>query len=378
MLDINQLTQDEYVRYGAHLLMPEINIEGQKKLKKSKVLIVGAGGLGSPLSLYLAAAGIGTIGIADFDAVDISNLQRQILFKTADRGKLKTQAAKERIEALNPFVRAIEHSEILNSSNALEILGGYDIVADAADNFQTRYLINDACALLGIPDVYGSIFQFEGQASVFYARHGACYRCLMPVPPPPNLVPSCSEGGVIGTLAGIIGSLQAQEIIKLITGAGETLIGRLIVFDAKTSKMREIKINKDENCPVCGSNPSIKKLIDYDEFCGLKRDGLKPIKDISAEELKKKMDSGQKTQIIDIRADNERLVFNFPKSRCVSFEKLTGLKDDLDPSIETIFVCAKGLKSVFAIRILEDDGFKGEMFNLEGGAKRWFEIYGSY
>ncbi|MDQ3237008.1 MAG: molybdopterin-synthase adenylyltransferase MoeB, partial [Actinomycetota bacterium] len=264
-----ELSNDEISRYSRHLIMPEVALDGQKKLKAAKVLTVGTGGLGSPLALYLAAAGVGTLGIVDFDVVDESNLQRQILHGTSDVGRPKVESARDRIEDINPNVNVVVHEEALTSENALDIFADYDVIVDGTDNFPTRYLVNDACVLLGKPNVYGSIFRFEGQASVFWAEEGPCYRCLYPEPPPPGLVPSCAEGGVLGILPGAIGTIQATETVKLILGIGEPLIGRLMLYDALGMSFREMKLRKDPNCPVCGENPTVTELIDYQEFCGI-------------------------------------------------------------------------------------------------------------
>ena len=271
-----ELTRDELSRYARHLILPEVGVEGQQKLKAARVLCVGAGGLGSPLALYLAAAGVGTLGLVDFDVVDASNLQRQILHTTGDVGRKKLDSAEEKLAALNPAVHVVKHETMLSSANALDILKDYDIVADGTDNFPTRYLVNDACVLLGKPNVYGSVFRFEGQASVFATREGPCYRCLYPEPPPPGMVPSCAEGGVLGILPGLIGIIQATEVIKLILGKGEPLIGRLLLVDALSMRFRELKLKKNPECPVCGAHPTVTALIDYQQFCGIKPTGPKP------------------------------------------------------------------------------------------------------
>ncbi|MDR3243846.1 MAG: molybdopterin-synthase adenylyltransferase MoeB [Elusimicrobiota bacterium] len=372
---LKDLTKEEIFRYSRHLILPQINIEGQKKLKAAKVLIVGAGGLGAPLALYLAAAGIGEIGIVDYDFVEESNLQRQIIHSTKDIDRPKSASAQDAIKALNPFVKVKTYNTMLKSDNALDIIRDYDIVADGTDNFQTRYLVNDACVLLGIPNIYGSIFQFDGQASVFYAKEGPCYRCILPSPPPPGLVPSCSESGVIGVLPGIIGTIQACEVIKLITGIGDNLIGRLLLFDALSMKFREVKIEKDPNCPICGKNPSIKELIDYEEFCGLKKNkNEKEIEKITAQELKNRLDAGEALQIIDIREPHEQAIFKFPKAKYIPLGQLARRKDELDPKIDAIFVCKIGSKSVFAIRDLSEAGYKGKMLNLQDGINGWSQV----
>src|SRR5215471_5427333 len=289
-----ELTKDDYRRYSRHLILPEVGVEGQQKLKAAKVLCIGAGGLGSPVALYLAAAGVGTIGIVDFDVVDFSNLQRQILHSTNDIGKPKLQSAKEKLIAMNPHINVVTHDAALSSENALEIFQPYDIIVDGTDNFPTRYLVNDACVLLGKPNAYGSIFRFEGQASVFATKEGPCYRCLYPEPPPPGLVPSCAEGGVLGILPGLVGVIQATETIKLILGSGEPLIGRLLLVDALSMRFRELKLRKDPDCPVCGTHPTVTKLIDYEQFCGIRgEEAAAPtsMTDITVEELKRRLDA---------------------------------------------------------------------------------------
>src|SRR5437667_8767495 len=300
-----QLTKDEILRYSRHLIMPEVGMEGQLKLKHAKVLCIGAGGLGSPLALYLAAAGVGKLGIVDFDVVDFTNLQRQIIHDTNDVGRPKLASAKDTIADINPNVEVVAYETRLTSENALDIFRDYDIVADGTDNFPTRYLVNDACVLLDKPNVYGSIFRFEGQASVFHAKRGPCYRCLYSEPPPPGLVPSCAEGGVLGVLPGIIGSIQATEVVKLILGKGEPLVGRLVLFDALKLQFRELKLEKDPDCPVCGSHPSVTELIDYEAFCGI---GAEPSYDgaeITAQELKTEWERNPDLLVIDVREPHE-------------------------------------------------------------------------
>ncbi|MDR2772319.1 MAG: molybdopterin-synthase adenylyltransferase MoeB [Elusimicrobiota bacterium] len=370
---VTDLSKEEILRYGRHLILPEINIEGQKKLKAAKVLIVGVGGLGSPVALYLAAAGIGTLGLVDPDFVEESNLQRQIIHSSKDIDRPKTSSAKDKIQDLNPFVNVVTYNSTINSSNALDIAKGYDLIIDGTDNFQTRYLVNDVCVLLGIPNVYGSIFQFEGQASVFYAKEGPCYRCLLPAPPPPGLVPSCAQGGVLGVLPGIIGSIQAVEAIKLITGAGTPLIGKLLLFEALEMKFSRLRIEKDPNCPICGNHPTITKLIDYEEFCGLKTKE-KPVDKISPLELKKLLDAGKKVQIIDIREPHEQAIFKFPQAKYIPFGQLLRRKNELDEKLDAIFICKIGQKSVFAIRLLQNAGYKGKLFNLDNGVNGWAEV----
>jgi adenylyltransferase/sulfurtransferase len=372
MSELADLTNEEIARYSRHLLLPEIGIEGQKKLKAAKVLIVGTGGLGAPLALYLSAAGIGTIGIVDFDFVDESNLQRQIIHGTKDIGRPKVASAKDRMKSINPHINIITHNEALTSKNAMDIIADYDIVADGTDNYQTRYLVNDACVFLGKPNVYGSIFQFEGQASIFFAKEGPCYRCLYPSPPPPGLVPSCAEGGVMGVLPGIVGTIQANEVIKLIVGGGNSLVGRLLIFDAWRMKFRELKLSKEPACPVCGKNPSIKELIDYEEFCGLKKKtDEKPIETITATELKARLDRGETIQLIDIREPHERAIVKFPGAIIMPLGQLQRRKDELNPAIDSVFLCKIGQRSVLGIRALQEAGYTGRLLNLQDGLNAW-------
>src|ERR671916_1471405 len=309
-----ELSNEEIARYSRHLIMPEVALDGQRKLKQARVLTVGAGGLGSPLALYLAAAGVGTLGIVDFDVVDESNLQRQIIHGTSDLGRPKMESAREKIEDINPNVNVEAFEEALTSENAIEIFEDFDVIVDGTDNFPTRYLVNDACVLLEKPNVYGSIFRFEGQASVFYAEEGPCYRCLYPEPPPPGLVPSCAEGGVLGILPGAIGTIQATETAKLILGIGEPLIGRLLLYDALGMRFREMKLRKDPSCPVCGENPTVTELIDYQEFCGIPqaqaRAATDEVPEITVNELKEKLDNGGEISVLDVREPYEYEVAN--------------------------------------------------------------------
>jgi adenylyltransferase/sulfurtransferase len=365
------LSGDDILRYSRHLLLPEIGFEGQERLKAARVLVVGAGGLGAPAALYLAAAGVGVIGLADFDFVETSNLQRQIIHGIRDIDRPKTASAKDRIKSLNPHVEVVTHNTRLSGANAPDILRAYDVVVDGADNFPARYLINDVCVFLGIPDVYGSIFQFEGQAGVFYARKGPCLRCLFPAPPPPGLVPSCGEGGVMGMLPGIIGSIQACEAIKLIAGAGDGLIGRLCVVDAWTMRFSRMRFDKDPACPVCGAEPSIREPVDYELFCGLKEENESPVEGITALDLKARMDRGDALQIIDIREPHERSVFAFPGAKAVPFGQLIRRRDEFDPSVDTVFICKIGQRSVYAVRALRDAGYEGRMLNLLDGSNAW-------
>jgi len=366
------LSNEEIARYSRHLLLAEIGVEGQEKLKNAKVLIVGTGGLGAPLALYLSAAGVGTIGLVDFDVVDESNLQRQIIHSTRDVGRPKIASAQDRIKGINPLVNVVTYNTMLNSQNALEIFADYDIIADGTDNFQTRYLVNDACVFLGKLNVYGSVFQFDGQASVFGSKEGPCYRCLYPSPPPPGLVPSCAEGGVMGVLPGIIGTIQAAEAIKLIVGGAKPLIGRLLLFDAWRMTFRELKLEKNPDCPVCGKNPTIHELIDYEQFCGLKKNQeSKPIDTITATDLKKRLDNGDKIQFIDIREPHERAIVKFPNAIVMPLGQLERRMDELDPSIDAVFLCKIGQRSILGIRALQEAGYKGKLLNLQDGLNAW-------
>jgi adenylyltransferase/sulfurtransferase len=370
------LTNDEIGRYSRHLLLPDIGVEGQKRLKAARVLLIGTGGLGAPLALYFAAAGVGTLGIVDFDFVEASNLQRQIIHTTRDIDRPKVASAKDKIQGINPYIKVVEYNTMLTSENALDIIQDYDIVADGTDNYQTRYLVNDACVLLGKPNVYGSVFQFEGQASVFYAGegegHGPCYRCLYPSPPPPGLVPSCSEGGVMGVLPGIVGTIQAAEVIKIIVGGADTLAGRLLLFDAWGMKFRELKLDRDENCPICGKHPTIHELVDYEEFCGLKRgQEEKKYENITALELKARLDSGDNIQLIDTREPHERAIVKFPNAKAIPIGQIARRMDELDPTLDTVFLCKIGQRSVFAMRELDEAGYKGRMLNLLDGVNAW-------
>ncbi|GHS99931.1 molybdenum cofactor biosynthesis protein MoeB [Synergistales bacterium] len=370
---LNDLTHDEISRYSRHLLLAEIGIEGQKRLRAARVLIVGTGGLGAPLALYLAAAGVGTLGILDFDFVEASNLQRQIIHGTRDIDRPKVASAQDRIRALNPEVKVVTHNTYLSRDNALDIFKDYDVVADGADNYQTRYLVNDACVLLGIPDVYGSIFQFEGQASVFYAKEGPCYRCLFPTPPPPGLVPSCAEGGVVGVLPGIVGTIQACEVVKLIVGGGDSLVGRLLLFDAWGMKFRELKIQKDPACPICGRDPTIHELVNYEQFCNinLADEDEKKFETITAIELKERIDRGDKLQIIDIREPHERAIAKFAGSKAIPLGQMARRIGEFDPSIDAVFLCKIGQRSIFAMRALLEAGYTGRLLNLKDGVNAW-------
>ena len=367
-----ELSHEEVKRYSRHLIMPEVGMEGQKKLKQGSVLCVGAGGLGSPLAFYLAAAGVGRMGIVDFDVVDFSNLQRQILHTTQDVGRPKLESAREKLEALNPNVRVETHETRLTSDNALELFESYDIIADGTDNFPTRYLVNDACVLTGKPNVYGSIFRFEGQASVFATSDGPCYRCLYPEPPPPGLVPSCAEGGVLGILPGLVGLIQATEVIKLILGKGESLAGRLLLFDALGMKFRELKLRKNPKCPVCGENPSIRELIDYEEFCGIGQEVQEPtgIEEVTAKELKEELDQGKDIFILDVRNPVEYEICRIDGSHLIPLDELLNRLHELDSARDIVAHCRSGARSAQAIEILREAGFR-KLRNLKGGVLAW-------
>jgi adenylyltransferase/sulfurtransferase len=371
--ELPKLSHAEVLRYSRHLLLPEVGMEGQRKLKAARVLTIGAGGLGSPLSLYLAAAGVGTIGIVDFDVVDLTNLQRQIVHGTASLGRSKLESAKERITDVNPNVNVIGHEARLTSENALDILRDYDIVVDGTDNFPTRYLVNDACVLLGKPNVYGSIFRFEGQASVFYAKEGPCYRCLYSEPPPPGLVPSCAEGGVLGVLPGIIGCLQAMETIKWIIGAGDSLVGRLVLFDALKLRFRELKLRKDPNCPICGEHPTIHELIDYQAFCGIGAESDYAGPEVSVEELQRERgEKGCELVVIDVREPHEWEIATIEGSRLIPLGQLPDRLNELDGHAEIVTVCHHGARSMKALEILRGAGF-GKVRSLAGGIAAWSE-----
>ncbi len=367
------LSNDEILRYSRHLIMPEIGMEGQLKLKRAKVLLVGTGGLGAPLGLYLAAAGVGRIGVVDFDKVDFTNLQRQIMFGTSDVGRPKIEAAGERLGNLNPEIRLDRYETALTSENALEIIRDYDIVADGSDNFPTRYLVNDACVLLGKPNIYGSIFRFEGQASIFGAPGGPCYRCLYPEPPPPGLVPSCAEGGVLGVLPGIIGSIQAMETLKLILGKGEPLIGRLLLFDALGMKFRELKLRKNAHCPICGEHPTITKLLDYAEFCGIRGEEApaahSTVPEMTPRELKARLDGGDDIFVLDVREPHEYQICNIG-GHLIPLGDLPQRVNELDSSREIVAHCRSGKRSAEAAEFLRKAGFK-KLWNLRGGILGW-------
>ena len=369
------LSNEEIKRYSRHLLLPEVGVDGQEKLRAAKVLIVGMGGLGAPLAQYLAAAGIGTLGLLDFDVVEESNLQRQVIHGTRDVGRPKVASARDAIKRLNPGVNVEMYNFPLTKENALELFSGYDVIADGTDNYNTRYLVNDACVLLGKPNVSAAIYQFEGQASVYFAKRGPCYRCVYPSPPPPGLVPSCGEGGVIGVLPGIIGTIQAAEIIKLIIGGSRTLVGRLLHFDAWNMKFRELKLEKNPDCPICGKNPTITKLdsIDYEEFCGLKKKKAEDaeVSAIEPKELKRRIDAGEKINIVDIREPHERAIYKFPNALVIPIGQLARRQDELDAGADTVFICKEGKRSILAVRTIQEAGFKGACFNLKDGINGW-------
>jgi adenylyltransferase/sulfurtransferase len=354
--------------------MPEVGMDGQLKLKNAKVLCIGAGGLGSPLLLYLAAAGVGRLGIVDFDVVDFTNLQRQVIHGTADVGRSKLESARATIREINPNVEVVGHDARLTSENALELFRDFDIIVDGTDNFPTRYLVNDACVLLGKPNVYGSIFRFEGQASIFYARQGPCYRCLYPEPPPPGLVPSCAEGGVLGVLPGIVGCLQAMETIKLIIGQGQTLIGRLLVFDALGMKFRELKLRKNPDCPVCGAHPTITGLIDYEQFCGIRGEEHTPVMtgvpEIGPREVKKMIDEKQPFVLIDVREPHEFQICRIPGSTLIPLGEIPKRMHELDSASEIVVHCRSGQRSARAVEFLMKAGFQ-KIHNLKGGILAW-------
>ena len=366
------LSNDEIQRYSRHLIMPEVGMEGQLKIKNARVLCIGAGGLGSPLALYLAAAGVGTLGIVDFDVVDYTNLQRQIIHSTADVGHKKLDSAAEKLQAMNPFIHVQKFDTRLSSENALEIFAGFDIIADGTDNFPTRYLVNDACVLSGKPNVYASIFRFEGQASVFATENGPCYRCLYPEPPPPGLVPSCAEGGVLGILPGLLGVIQATEVIKLILGAGDPLIGRLLLVDALAMTFRQLKLRKNPDCPVCGTHPSVTKLIDYEQFCGIRGEEAEvaaDTSDIEVEELKRRLDAGDDIFVLDVREPHEYQICNIG-GQLIPLGDLPKRMSELDSSREIVAHCRSGVRSGKAVELLRQAGFK-KVRNLSGGILAW-------
>ncbi|MFL6469154.1 MAG: molybdopterin-synthase adenylyltransferase MoeB [Pyrinomonadaceae bacterium] len=368
-----ELSNEEIARYSRHLILPEVGLEGQRKLKNARVLTIGTGGLGSPLGLYLAAAGVGTIGIVDFDVVDSSNLQRQIIHGTKDVGRPKIESARERLQDINPNTKVEAYETRLTSENALELFKEFDVIVDGTDNYPTRYLVNDASVLTGKPNVYGSIFRFEGQASVFWADKGACYRCLYPEPPPLGLVPSCAEGGVLGVLPGIVGTIQANEVIKVILGAEGILLNRLLLFDAWKMTFRQLKLRKDPNCPLCGENQTIKELIDYEEFCGLKVPvkATPDLEEITAVELKSLIDSASDFQLIDVREPFEYEIARIPTAKLIPLGEVVNRICEIEKGKTTIVQCKGGVRSAKAIGYLKDAGFEGRLINLAGGIRAW-------
>src|SRR5438874_9459344 len=371
------LSNEEVARYSRHLIMPEVGMTGQRKLKAASVLMIGTGGLGAPLGMYLAAAGVGRLGLVDFDVVDASNLQRQIIHGTKDVGRPKIASARDRIQDINPHVEIETHETRLSSENALRLFVNYDVIVDGTDNFPTRYLVNDACVLTGKPNVYGSIFRFEGQASVFWAERGPCYRCLYPEPPPPGLVPSCAEGGVLGVLPGLIGVIQATETAKLIMGIGEPLIGRFLIYDALRMRFRELKLRKDPDCPVCGTHPTVTRLIDYEQFCGVAPAGPEPVAvntatELTSLELKQRLDRGDKLTIVDVREPNELQINRIPGSLHIPLGDIPKRYNELDPDAELVMQCKSGVRSGKAADFLRSVGFK-HVLNLKGGILGWID-----
>ncbi|HEX8891819.1 MAG TPA: molybdopterin-synthase adenylyltransferase MoeB [Terriglobales bacterium] len=371
---VASLSNEEILRYSRHLIMPEVGMEGQLKLKQARVLCIGAGGLGSPLALYLGAAGVGTLGIVDFDVVDFTNLQRQVIHGTSDVGRKKLDSAADTLREINPNIEIRKFETRLTSANALELFREFDIITDGTDNFPTRYLVNDACVLTGKPNVYGSIFRFEGQASVFATKEGPCYRCLYPEPPPPGLVPSCAEGGVLGILPGLVGVIQATETIKLILGSGEPLIGRLLLIDALSMRFRELKLRKNPDCPACGTHPTVTELIDYNQFCGIRgEEAAAPtsMTDISVEELKKRLDRGDDLFVLDVREPHEYQICNIG-GYLIPLNDLPKRVSELDSSREIVVHCKMGGRSAKAADFLRQSGFT-KVHNLTGGINAWAE-----
>lgn len=372
-----ELSQEEVLRYSRHLMIPDVGLEGQRKLKAASVLVVGTGGLGSPVLLYLAAAGVGRIGVVDYDVVEVSNLQRQVIHSTQAVGQLKVESARQRILELNPLIQVDVYNELFSSANAMQIVENYDVVVDATDNFPTRYLVNDVCVLAGKPDVFGSIFRFEGQVSVFDAQHGPCYRCLFPEPPPPGLVPTCAEGGVFGVLPGTIGSIQATEVIKLVTGAGTPLVGMLILYDALDVSFQTVKLRKNPHCKICGPEPEVTHLIDYEEFCGLPAhdqgvDHLAAKWEIEPGELAAKLKAGQDVCLVDVREAVEQQVSVLPGARLIPYGEIGSRVNELDRDQEIVLFCRTGTRSARALQILLGAGFQ-KVKNLRGGINAWAE-----
>ena len=368
-----ELNNDEVARYSRHLIMPEVGMDGQLKLKSASVLCIGAGGLGSPVAMYLAAAGVGRIGIVDFDVVDYSNLQRQVIHGTPDVGRPKIDSARDRLNAINPEV-TVETHDVALSENALELLANYDVIVDGTDNFPTRYLVNDACVILGKPNVYGSIFRFEGQASVFATKDGPCYRCLYPEPPPPGLVPSCAEGGVLGILPGVVGTIQATEAVKLIIGVGEPLVNRFMIYDALRMKFRELKLRKDPECPVCGENPTVTELIDYEQFCGITGTGTDDVLlealDTTVKDLKTRIDGKDEVLVLDVREPQEFQICRIPGSTLIPLNDLPQRLAELEGYKDMVVHCKSGVRSAKAVKLLHEAGFSSAK-NLRGGILAW-------
>jgi len=376
MIDFVELTRDELVRYSRHLTLSEFGVTGQERLKAARVLCVGAGGLGSPAALYLAAAGVGTIGLVDFDLVDVTNLQRQVLYTTGDIGRPKLEAAEARLRAMNPHIALETHATRVSAANALELIGAYDVILDGTDNFTARYLVNDACVMAGRPNAYGSIFRFEGQASVFSAPGGPCYRCLHPEPPPPGLVPNCAEAGVLGVLPGIIGTIQATEVIKLITGMGEPLIGRFIIYDALRMRFRELKLSRDPQCAVCGDHPTIRELKEYAGYCEPlaydRGSDTSEAMDITVKELKDRMDRGDTPRLIDIREPHEHAICTIPGAELIPAAQFIGRLGEFDPNTEIVVHCKSGGRSGRAVEMMKARGFTNAR-NLTGGVLAWID-----
>ena len=372
----SELNNDEVARYSRHLIMPEVGMNGQLKLKSASVLCIGAGGLGSPVAMYLGAAGVGRIGIVDFDVVDYSNLQRQVIHGTPDVGRSKLDSARDRLNAINPEVTVETHDVALSSENALELLANYDVIVDGTDNFPTRYLVNDACVILGKPNVYGSIFRFEGQASVFATKDGPCYRCLYPEPPPPGLVPSCAEGGVLGILPGVVGTIQATEAVKLIIGVGEPLINRFMIYDALRMKFRELKLRKDPGCPVCGETPTVTELIDYEQFCGVigavTEDASSEALDTTVKDLKTRIDGKDEVLVLDVREPQEFQICRIPGSTLIPLNDLPQRLAELEGYKDMVVHCKSGVRSAKAVKLLHEAGFS-DAKNLRGGILAWID-----
>ena len=372
------LSNQEVERYSRHLIMPEVGMDGQLKLKAASVLCIGVGGLGSPVAMYLAAAGVGRLGVVDFDVVDYSNLQRQVIHGTPDVGRSKLESARDKLVAINPEVTIDMHETALSSSNAFDVLGDYDIVVDGTDNFPTRYLVNDACVLLRKPNVFGSIFRFEGQVSVFATEQGPCYRCLYPEPPPPGLVPSCAEGGVLGILPGVIGTIQATETVKLIIGVGEPLINRFMIYDALRMKFRELKLRRDPDCPVCGDRPTVTQLIDYEQFCGVTpaaqiSDDPSSGDNVTVEELKVFIDNNEEVFVLDVREPQEHQICSIPGAVLIPLGELPNRINELGGHEDMVVHCKSGVRSAKAVKILRNAGFK-KAKNLSGGILRWIDV----